>query len=140
MSTTSAPTPDFEVFFDGECPLCVREIQLLRRLDRRQKLLFTDISEPHFDPSSTGKDWQTLMDRIHGRMPDGTVIEGFEVFRQLYTAVGLGWLMALTRLGGISHLCDWSYRLFARNRLKLTGRCIKDAEGNCTLSRPSAGV
>lgn len=131
----SAP-PVFEVFFDGECPLCVREIQLLRKLDRHERLRFTDIAQPTFDPSTTGKDWQTLMDRIHGRMPDGTVIEGFEVFRQLYAAVGFGWLVAVTRLYGLSHLCEWSYRVFARNRLKLTGRCIKDAEGSCTLARP----
>jgi predicted DCC family thiol-disulfide oxidoreductase YuxK len=26
---------DFRVFYDAECPLCAREIQLIRRLDRK---------------------------------------------------------------------------------------------------------
>lgn len=120
-----------EVFFDGDCPLCVREIRLLRRLDgQRQRILFTDIAHPEFDVGAHGKTWQDFMDRIHGRLPDGTFIEGLEVFRQLYAAVGLGWLVAITRAPGISHLLELGYRWFARNRLRLTGRC---ADGACRV-------
>jgi predicted DCC family thiol-disulfide oxidoreductase YuxK len=118
---------EFEVFFDGECPLCRREIELLRRLDRGARLRFTDISEPSFDPASIGLDRATLMGRIHGRLPSGEIVEGVEVFRRLYTAVGLRWLVAPTRLPGVSHLVDLAYRVFARNRLRLTGRCASDA-------------
>ena len=32
---------DVEVFYDGDCPLCTREIRLLRRLDRRGRIRFT---------------------------------------------------------------------------------------------------
>jgi predicted DCC family thiol-disulfide oxidoreductase YuxK len=127
----------FEVFFDGDCPLCMREIALLRRLDRRGRLRFTDIAAPGFDPASTGKTYAQLMDVIYGRMPDGRLVEGVEVFRQLYAAVGLGPLVSLTRLPGVSHLLDVAYRLFAKNRLRLTGRCVKDADGACAVS-PSA--
>ena len=31
------------VFFDGQCPLCTREIALLKQLDTRQRLHFEDI-------------------------------------------------------------------------------------------------
>jgi predicted DCC family thiol-disulfide oxidoreductase YuxK len=34
----------FEVFFDGQCPICVREIRMLSKLDRREKIRFTDIA------------------------------------------------------------------------------------------------
>lgn len=116
-----------EVFYDGECPLCLREINLLRRLDRRGRVKFTDIAAPGFDARQAGVDWQTLMARIHGRLPDGQLIEGVEVFRQLYAAVGLGPLVSLTRLPGISHLLERGYRWFARNRLHLTGRCTHES-------------
>lgn len=115
-----------QVFHDGDCPLCRREIRMLRRLDRKQRILFTDIAAPDFDPTLWGKSHEELMDRIRGRRPDGTWIEGVEVFRQLYAAVGLGWIAAFTRLPGISHALEWSYTVFARNRLKWTGRCIED--------------
>jgi predicted DCC family thiol-disulfide oxidoreductase YuxK len=125
-----------EVFFDGECPICLREIDMLRRKDRgRGRIRFTDIAAPSFDPLPLGKDRAQLMDRIHGRLPDGTWIEGVEVFRRLYAAVGFGPLVALSRLPGISHAADAAYALFAKNRLRLTGRC---ASGACDVTPKSA--
>ena len=41
----------FEVFYDGECPLCMREIRMLRRMDRRGRIRFTDIAAPGLDAS-----------------------------------------------------------------------------------------
>ena len=32
------------VFFDGACPICAREIALMKRLDRKQQLAFCDFS------------------------------------------------------------------------------------------------
>jgi predicted DCC family thiol-disulfide oxidoreductase YuxK len=128
---------DVEVFYDGACPLCMREIRMLRRRDRRARIRFTDIAADGFDALAVGLTWQTLMNRIHGRLPDGTVIEGVEVFRRLYTAVGFRRLVALTRLPGVSQLLDLCYHLFAKNRLRLTGRCI---DGACEVDqrRPAA--
>ena len=58
---------------------------------------------------------------------------GVEVFRRLYTAIGLGPLVWATRLPIVSGLLDWGYRFFARNRLRWTGRC-SDSGGNCRIS------
>ncbi|MFO1007408.1 MAG: DUF393 domain-containing protein [Planctomycetaceae bacterium] len=112
-----------EVFYDGGCPLCVREIGMLKRWDRHQRIRFTDIDAPEFVAESYGKTYDDLMSRIQGRLPDGTWIEGVEVFRQLYSAVGFGPLVWVTRLPGISQLLTLGYRVFAKNRLRLTGRC-----------------
>lgn len=116
----------FEVFYDGDCPICVREIRMLEKLDRDRKILFTDITSPAFDPKTIGVEWDTLMRKIHGRLPSGELVEGVEVFRQLYAAVGAGPLVAITRLPGISHALELGYELFAKNRLRLTGRCSDD--------------
>ena len=43
-----------QVFYDGDCPLCAKEIALLRRLDRRQRVWFTDIAGPEFDAAADG--------------------------------------------------------------------------------------
>lgn len=116
-----------EVFYDGECPLCMREIRMLKRLDRHARILFTDISHADFDPSSVGLDYPALMKKIHGRLPDGRLIEGVEVFRQLYASVGLAPVVAVTRLPGVSHALDAAYGWFAKNRLRWTGRCESGA-------------
>lgn len=124
--STSPPLPtayDVEVFFDGDCPLCRREIALLRFWDRQSRIRFTDIAHGDFDATEVGIPFDRLMAEIHGRLPDGTIIAGVEVFRRLYAAVGFRWLVAVTRWPGVAALFELSYRLFARHRLKLTGRC-----------------
>jgi predicted DCC family thiol-disulfide oxidoreductase YuxK len=121
---------DLELFYDGACPLCRREVRLLRARDRRQRLRFVDISAEGFDAASVGVTWARMMDRIHGRLPDGTLVEGVEVFRRAYASIGFGPLVALTRLPGVAQLLDVAYRVFARNRLRLTGRCV---EGACVV-------
>ena len=123
-------TPRIESFFDGDCPLCLREVNLLRRLDRRGHILFTDIAAPDFRVAEGGPSHASLMERMHGRLPDGSWIEGVEVFRQMYAAVGFGPLVALSRLPGLFGLLDLGYLLFARNRLRLTGRCV---DGACAI-------
>ncbi|MET0794125.1 MAG: DUF393 domain-containing protein [Polyangiaceae bacterium] len=134
MPATPAESPfEIEVFYDGACPLCTREIELLRRKDRAQHIRFTDIAAPGFDAEQLGVSWPTLMARIHGRLPDGTWLEGVEVFRRLYAAVGFGPLVAATRLPGVAQLLELSYRVFAKNRLKFTGRCDDAA---CPAHRP----
>ena len=132
---SSRPAFEVEVFYDGACPLCLREIDMLRRKDDKQRILFTDISAPNFDADSVGVAWPTLMERIHGRLPDGTLIEGVEVFRRLYAAVGFGFLVRASRLPLVAPLLNLSYRAFAKNRLRLTGRCTEDA---CPMHRDAS--
>lgn len=117
---------EVEVFYDGDCPLCMREIAMLKRKDKQHKIRFTDIAAPDFDAVALGKTYEQLMAQIHGRLPDGTWILGVEVFRRLYAAVGFGWLTAMTRLPLISQLLDVGYWAFAKNRLRFTGRCSAD--------------
>ena len=119
----SADNCRVEVFFDGACPLCRREIKMLRWMDRKQRIRFTDIADPAFHPADHGKSMQDFMDEIQGRLPDGTWIVGVEVFRRLYGSVGFGPVVWLSRLPIISHLLELGYRVFAKNRLRLTGRC-----------------
>ena len=117
-------TKKFEVFFDGACHLCTKEINFLRFLDRRDRIIFTDIAASDFDAvKHTGLTYGALMGAIHGRVEDAPLVEGVEVFRQLYGRVGLKSIIWLSRVPGVSHILDAGYVLFAENRLKWTGRC-----------------
>ena len=128
---------EIEVFFDGGCPLCAREVALLRHWDRAHKICFTDIDQPDFDHFRLGKTRPELMGQMHGRLPDGTWLKGVEVFRRMYAAVGFRGLVALSRLPGLSQLLDAGYWMFAKNRLRLTGRCMGDT---CKVSNSAAPV
>jgi predicted DCC family thiol-disulfide oxidoreductase YuxK len=125
MSEPSASA--IEVFYDGGCPVCLREVRVLRRLDRRGRIRFTDIDAPGFEPPASGPALEDLMARIHARGSDGDWIDGVEVFRCLYAAVGFGPLVAVSRLPGISQLLDWGYAIFARNRTRWFGRCTSNS-------------
>ncbi len=123
-----------EVFYDGECPLCMREMRMLMRKDRADRIRFSDITATGFDASALGLDAESMMSRIHGRLPDGSIIEGVEVFRRLYAAIGFARLVGISRWPGISWILDLAYGIFAKNRLRLTGRCKTGACAVPTLS------
>ncbi|MGE0711062.1 MAG: thiol-disulfide oxidoreductase DCC family protein [Planctomycetota bacterium] len=127
-----------EAFFDGACPLCLREVNLLRRLDRRGRLRWVDIAAPDFDAAAHGKTQEELMGRMHARLPDGAWVEGVEVFRRLYAAVGFAPLVALSRLPGVSAALDTGYALFARNRLRWTGRGQECSTDRCAVRPKTA--
>jgi predicted DCC family thiol-disulfide oxidoreductase YuxK len=116
-----------EVFYDGGCPVCLREVRVLRRLDRRGRIQFTDIDAAGFQVPLPGPASDELMARIHARTADGAWIEGVEVFRRLYTAVGLGPLVSVSRWPGIAQALDWGYAIFARNRTRWFGRCTTNS-------------
>ena len=122
----------FEVFYDGDCPLCCREIRFLQKRRHGGTLLFTDISDHGFRPSDYGMSRADFMDQIRGRNADGSFVVGVEVFRQLYRRAGFPWLVRFSRLRGIAWLLDRGYNLFAKNRLRLTGRC---RDGACQIPR-----
>ena len=119
--------PEITLLYDGGCPLCSKEIEFLKRRDGRSgRVAFDDIWDRSFDASLYGLEREVLMARMHGVLADGSVVEGLEVFRRAYRAVGLGWLLAPTGWIGLRRIADWAYRVFARYRLKL--RCRDGCE------------
>ena len=125
---TVSERPSFEILIDGECPLCRREAAAMRWLDRRHgRLVITDITDAQFDPTGYGVTFADLMGTIHGVRADGRLVTGMEAFRRAYAAVGLGWVLAPTGWPGLRGLFDVLYRVFARHRLRLTGRRCETA-------------
>ncbi|HEX5655666.1 MAG TPA: DUF393 domain-containing protein [Polyangiales bacterium] len=124
---------DFKLLFDGECPLCVREVRMMEKLNRKGRLVLEDIAAPDFDASRYGRTFEQLMGSIHGVLPDGQLVTGMEVFRRAYAAVGLGPLVAPTAWPLLKPVFDRAYTLFARNRLRITGRSQDCANGRCAV-------
>lgn len=113
-----------KLLYDGECPLCLREVNFLKKRDNQRGLiLFVDIAANDYNPAENANiDFRTAMGRIHAILPDGSVIQNLEVFRQIYDLLGIGWVYAITRLPVIGKLADMLYGIWATYRLPLTGR------------------
>lgn len=75
-----------KVWFDGACPLCLREIALLRRLDRRGSITFVDVAAGA-DPSCP-IDRAQLLARFHAE-EDGVVLSGAAAFAAMWRAIPL---------------------------------------------------
>lgn len=71
------------VWHDGTCPLCRREIALMRRLDRRGAITFVDASD-----AATGCpiDRRALLARFHAR-EDGQMLSGGAAFAAMWRAI-----------------------------------------------------
>jgi predicted DCC family thiol-disulfide oxidoreductase YuxK len=110
------------VYFDGECPICRREIDMMKKLNRRGHLRFIDFSAPSYRSAEHELNPCDLEKVIHARWSDGTVLTGVDVFREMWEAVGFGVLARLSRWPIINTLLGKAYAWFARNRLRLTGR------------------
>lgn len=121
---STQPTWKIKLLYDGECPLCVREVNFLTRKDAGRGIIkFVDIASLDYDPQDNGGiDFATAMGVIHGVLPDGTILRNVEVFRQVYEQLGLGWVYAITKIKFIGAIADWLYGIWADRRLQLTGR------------------
>ncbi len=71
------------VWFDGACPLCLREIGLMRRLDRRDAILFVDVASPE---SVCPIDRGELLARFHAR-ENGVMLSGAAAFAAMWHAI-----------------------------------------------------
>jgi predicted DCC family thiol-disulfide oxidoreductase YuxK len=72
------------VWFDGACPLCTREIALMRRLDRRGRITFVDIAEG--SDTSCPIDRAQLLARFHAA-ENGVVHDGAAAFAAMWRAI-----------------------------------------------------
>jgi predicted DCC family thiol-disulfide oxidoreductase YuxK len=125
-----------KLLYDGECPFCRREAQWLKRRDRGGRLMLEDITALGFDPSRYGLTRQEVMDVLHVVLPDGRIVRGAEAVRQAYQAIGLGWLVAPTRLPVVRGVLDRLYLAFAHNRVGL-GRWFgrRCQGGACSMAK-----
>ena len=129
---------EMKLLYDGDCPFCRREIEWLKRRDCNGNLILENIASLGFDACRYGLTHEEVMGSLHGILPDGRVVRGAEAVRAAYGSVGLGWLVAPTRLPIVHGLLNAAYRVFARNRVRwgrLFGR--QCGSGSCA-GKPTA--
>lgn len=108
-----SPAPQCTVYFDGDCPICSREISIYRRAAGGDAIAWVDAS--HCDEAllANGPDRASALRRFHVRCEDGTVVSGAAAFVAVWRR-----LPAFSRLARICGdrrilvLLEWLYRAF----------------------------
>lgn len=104
------------VWHDGACPLCRREIALMRRLDRAGAIDFVDARD---GDASCPIDGAELLARFHAR-EDGVMLSGAAAFAAMWRAIPLLRPLGLAaRSPWVLALLERAYRHFLRVRPRL---------------------
>lgn len=80
----SGQRPALTVWYDGGCPLCIREIAFMRRLDRQSRIAFTDIADPQ---TACPLDRQLMLARFHATTREGVHISGAGAFAAMWREI-----------------------------------------------------
>ncbi len=84
MVDVSAKTiPAVTVWYDGACPLCIREINFMRRLSPSGAIDFVEIQEARDCPL----DVETLMARFHAQETGEPIVSGAAAFAAMWRAI-----------------------------------------------------
>jgi len=112
------------MLYDGDCPLCMREVNMLKGRDAPQgRIDFVDIASKDYGPDwNMGLTFENAMSTIHCIEADGSVHTGVPVFRMLYEQVGLGWVYAVTKNETVGKVAQGVYDFWAKYRMEVTGR------------------
>lgn len=126
--------PKDSLIFDGECPLCVRQVRLLRRLDwwdgiRPRAITSLTATEKERLPAE-----EILLTAIHCLTPTGAVLAGAACLRHIGLRVPLLTPLALLLyLPGMLFIAQKAYEWISRHRhalsrrAGLTGTCASPA-------------
>ena len=101
---------ELTVWYDSACPLCRREIALMRRLDRRGAIAFVDAAG---EDAVCPVDRAELLARFHAR-EDGVMLSGAAAFAAMWRAIPLlrplglaarrPWVLAMLERGYVQFL------------------------------------
>ncbi|WP_405236231.1 thiol-disulfide oxidoreductase DCC family protein [Lentisalinibacter orientalis] len=112
-AATATATADVTVWYDSECPLCLREIALMRRLDRRGAIRFVAIQ----DGGDCPLDRSTLLERFHAQEDGRSIVSGAAAFAAMWRAIPLlRPLGLLARFRPVLWVLERLYRGFLRIR------------------------
>ena len=113
-------TAQLIVWYDGNCPLCLREIDLMRKLDKRKAIKFNNIlSTDNTCPIDPGE----LLARFHVE-ENGKLLSGAEAFAAMWRAIPILRPFGLAAKNQFVLKCfEALYKIFLTHRPKLQ-RCV----------------
>ena len=109
------------LYFDGQCPLCRREMATLARW-KDETLVLQDIHDLEPWPEDT-PDRATLLHTLHLKTDDGRWVLGLEANVRAWSHTRLGVLWKPLLWPGLHAIVAWVYRVWADRRFQRRYRC-----------------
>ena len=111
-----------EVYFDGNCGLCRREIHFYQRIASTKAVRFVDLSEQPDVLANEGVDALDALRLLHVRNEQKQLVTGVDAFRAIWKAIPpFGILAFLVGLPPIRPMVERAYAWFADRRFKRLG-------------------
>ncbi|HZG08136.1 MAG TPA: DUF393 domain-containing protein [Allosphingosinicella sp.] len=122
------------VWFDGACPLCRREISIMKRLDRRGAIEFVEIADA--SAAECPIDRAQLLGRFHAR-ENGRLLSGAAAFAAMWRAIPLlRPLGLLARVPVVQAVLERCYNAFLRCRPALQRLMRAEKRARAAKHRP----
>jgi predicted DCC family thiol-disulfide oxidoreductase YuxK len=131
IMTETKPERDL-VLYDGMCRFCRSQIAILKRLDLAGRLDFISLHDPSVARDFPEIPLENLMREMYLVDRSGSAFGGSQALRVVSRRLPLLWPLALLLHIPFSQpLWNGLYRLVARNRYRIAGKC--DEGGTCRL-------
>lgn len=131
MATASFAQP-VTIYYDGACHVCVLEIDVYKKKDRRGALRFVDIARPEFRAETHGLDPVRVQKFMHVRDGEGNLRVGVDAFVAIWEALeGFGWMANLAKKKWVNPFLQVGYHTFARIRPFLPKKKVDCDTGAC---------
>ena len=120
-STTDMKQPSrLTVYYDGNCPLCLREIGFYQRRRGAGEILWVDVAAGQAERVAPDLCRDDALKRFHVRLPDGRLVYGARAFTEVWCALpGFRWAGRLLSGRLMLLLLEPAYTLFLRFRPRL---------------------
>lgn len=105
--------PPVQIYYDGACPICSREIAQYRKSEGGERLAFIDVST--CGPEALGPDLSrdAALARMHVRRADGTLASGAAAFAELWRQLPrFAWAGRLASSALVLPVLEAGYRAF----------------------------
>jgi predicted DCC family thiol-disulfide oxidoreductase YuxK len=101
-----------QVFYDGGCPVCSREIKFYRARPGANGFEWVDVHRTQ-ESLGPGLSREAALARLHVRLADGTLLSGAAAFAAMWRNMpGMRWLGRWLQVPPFGALAELGYRIF----------------------------
>lgn len=106
----------YRIYYDNECPICIREMALVREQNVSGSLETVPVQGNEAELARHGISTEAAMTLLHIVDREGRITCGMPALRIMYRECGGRPIARIWNWPVLCHVADWGYPLFARYR------------------------